>query len=556
MQEWYIDDGDTVSGPHPPAEMARRIRQGAPSLRVSLDRVTWLPAAAVTGLIGVDAPAQTLAAEPEVHYPGYAVEGVLGQGGMGTVYRARQLKLGRPVALKSVPLTGASAEQMARRFKQEAELLARLSHPNIVQVFDFDADARRAFFSMELLDGEDLHVRVARAGPVDERTAWHITRQAAAALAHAAALGIIHRDVKPANLFLVPAPAGLGLPPGVPLVKVMDFGLASTLRADERLTAAGAIMGTPAYMAPEQVKDARVDHRADIYGLGATTFHMLAGKAPFEGGVWDILGQKSKASPRLGPPVSEAAAALVAAMMEPDLGRRIQTYDQLLARIDGLPGLSAGTPTAPTPRRGWMIRLAAGVLIVGAGAAAWWLWPRGSPPTPVKVVSAGVAEQLYDGKTVLPWTPFGRPWTVELDDDRTPVLAGAGVVRRRFRPHGPDLRVTLGIDLHEATACEVALGDASASGPGQGLRITRQGASVGDGPAVPFPSAREMEGRAPYLEVQIIEAGGRRLYYFHGALVASLPGGGPLREAALWVKAEGGRVRIESAQHDEVRVER
>src|SRR5207237_6480150 len=123
-----------------------------------------------------------------------------------------------------------------------------------------------------LLEGEGVGRRPRRAGRLDERTAWGIARQAAAALARAADRGVVHRDVKPANIFLTDAPVGAGLPPGVPLVKVADFGLARVRWADgppdDRLTGDGAILGTPHYMAPAQYRGAaEVDHRADIYAL-------------------------------------------------------------------------------------------------------------------------------------------------------------------------------------------------------------------------------------------------------------------------------------------------
>src|SRR5207248_8160120 len=179
------------------------------------------------------------------------------------------------VALKVIQFGPCPA--LAARFETEAAALAKLSHPNVVQVYDCGWHAGRAFMAMELLDGEDLARLLRRAGRLGERVAWALARQTAAGLAHAAARGVVHRDVKPENLFLVPAPAGVGLPPGVPLVKVTDFGLARTRWAADpdgaRLTAHGATLGTPAYMAPEQYrKAADADHRADVYALGATVY--------------------------------------------------------------------------------------------------------------------------------------------------------------------------------------------------------------------------------------------------------------------------------------------
>src|SRR5262249_28528733 len=142
----------------------------------------------------------------------------------------------------------------------------------------------RLYFAMELVEGEDVEQRVEQRGPLDEATAWGLARQAASGLAHAAGFGIVHRDVKPANLLLVEPPAGFPLPHGLPLVKIADFGLAFLAEEAEtrtRLTATNATVGSPHYMPPEQLEGASVDVRADIYALGATVYHMLAGQPPF-----------------------------------------------------------------------------------------------------------------------------------------------------------------------------------------------------------------------------------------------------------------------------------
>ncbi|MGE0609927.1 MAG: serine/threonine-protein kinase, partial [Pirellulales bacterium] len=215
---------------------------------------------------------------PNSSIPGYQILGVLGYGGMGVVYRARQKNLGRPVALKTVLVSQSAAPTMLARFEQEAMTVAQLGHPNIVVAYDFGSHQGRLYLAMELIDGEDLFAFIQRRERLDERTAWGLARQAAAGLAQAARLGVVHRDVKPGNMLLVEPPEGSQLPPGLPMLKLTDFGLAlitTEQEADDRLTLAGSALGTPRYMAPEQFQGSDVDARADIYALGATVYHML-----------------------------------------------------------------------------------------------------------------------------------------------------------------------------------------------------------------------------------------------------------------------------------------
>ncbi|MGL6096788.1 MAG: serine/threonine-protein kinase, partial [Fimbriiglobus sp.] len=272
-QQWFIDYGTWVDGPLTSRELQDRAAVGRlrPTDKVSPDRQRWRDAGNIKGLTF---PAPTVAAAstsniptalmppsafaadgtPDLppttpsmpldapNLPGYEMLGALGFGGCGIVYKARQTKLDRVVAIKTVQLTGRPDPKATARFEKEAMSLARLQHPNIVNVFDSGRHDGLVYFAMELLKGEDLGLRIGRVGRLDERTTWAVARQTAAALAHAAAEGMYHRDVKPANLFLVPMPTGFGLPADLPMVKVTDFGLAITRQdqdaaGGERLTA-------------------------------------------------------------------------------------------------------------------------------------------------------------------------------------------------------------------------------------------------------------------------------------------------------------------------------
>jgi serine/threonine protein kinase len=316
---------------------------------------------------------------PTAVIPGYEILNFVGQGGMGVVFRARQKTLQRIVALKTVLVSQLATAGAATRFEQEAVTVARLQHPHIVAAYDFGRHAGRLFFAMEFVEGEDVEQRIERLGRMTEATAWGLARQAAAGLSHAAQVGIVHRDVKPANLLLVAPPAGFPLPPGLPLVKIADFGLAfltQEAEAKTRLTAANSAVGSPHYMAPEQMDQSDVDLRADIYALGATVYHMLAGVAPFSGGtVTQILAQKMTRGPQplasLVPTLSDETVHLVESMMARNVDERPAEYATLLARIDQIleqhrdrgpaaapsspshvPGhLGVGTATLPEARR-------------------------------------------------------------------------------------------------------------------------------------------------------------------------------------------------------------
>ncbi len=209
----------------------------------------------------------------------YTVERTLGQGGMGVVLAARRAADGAQVAVKM--LLGVATESRVERFMREARAAQSLTSEHVVRVFDFGVQHGVPFMVMEHLAGGDLGARLASAGRLGVAEAVDLVLQACEGLAHAHRVGIVHRDIKPSNLFVTPGPDG------APLVKVLDFGIAKDLERagdDIALTATRAVLGSPPYMSPEQVRRPRdVDARTDVWSLGATLYTMLVARPPFPG---------------------------------------------------------------------------------------------------------------------------------------------------------------------------------------------------------------------------------------------------------------------------------
>ena len=267
----------------------------------------------------------------------YRITGTLGAGAMGTVHRAEHVLLGRPVALKLLARELVGDQDMVRRFFHEARAVSSIRHPGIVEVFDFGfLDDGGAYFAMELLTGETLGARLARRGTLPEVEALAIVRGIASALAAAHAAGVVHRDVKPDNVFLVPDDAV----PGGERVKLLDFGIAKlSAGAPTDAGSSARVMGTPTYMAPEQCRGDAVDPRADLYSLGCVLFELLTGRAPFEGfGLVELLlAHQDVAPPSLhvvAPWVSPLTAALVATLLEKRAERRVSSARALVGYLD------------------------------------------------------------------------------------------------------------------------------------------------------------------------------------------------------------------------------
>ena len=261
--------------------------------------------------------------------PGYEILGELGRGGMGIVYKARQIRANRLVALKMILGGDHARPEDLLRFRKEAEAPARLRHPNIVQIYEVGEHAGLPFFSMEFADSGSLAQHLKRE-PQPPRDAAALLAKLADAVHYAHVQGVIHRDLKPANVLLQTAHASSGKDT-VP--KIADFGLAQLLN-DSGQTRTGTVLGTPSYMAPEQARSARVGPGADIYALGAILFETLTGRPPFLGETGsDTVRQLQEEDPvaprRLQPGIPRDLETICLKCLEKEPGRRYRTADAL-----------------------------------------------------------------------------------------------------------------------------------------------------------------------------------------------------------------------------------
>ena len=333
----------------------------------------------------------------------YEILSALGAGGMGEVYRARDTRLKREVALKILPDSFAADPERLARFQREAEVLASLNHPHIAQIYGLeDIGAGGRALVMELVEGEDLSQRIVRgAVPIDE--ALPIAKQIAEALEAAHEQGIIHRDLKPANIKITPD--------GV--VKVLDFGLAKlahsevaaghadvtaspTITSPAMMSGIGMILGTAAYMAPEQAKGREADKRSDIWAFGCVLYEMLTGKRPFDGeDVGDTLANVLKIDPdwsALSMETPPPIRTLLQSCLTKDRRRRVADISTALFVLDKAASLApsdgmlsaAPLPSRPLWRR--IVPLTAGALVTAAvtGAGVWVLM-RPADPVPLRV---------------------------------------------------------------------------------------------------------------------------------------------------------------------------
>ncbi|MGL4551002.1 MAG: protein kinase domain-containing protein, partial [Gemmataceae bacterium] len=268
--------------------------------------------------------------------PGYEILGVLGRGGMGVVYKARQSGLNRVVALKMIISGPHASEEELNRFKTEAEAVAALQHPNIVQIHDMGVRDGRPFFSLEFCEGGSLQSRL-DGTPMVPQAAARLLRTLADAVGYAHGQGIIHRDLKPANILLL---EGADHPLERCTPKITDFGLAKRLGDDQGNTATEAILGTPTYMAPEQAQGKTRDAgpSADVYALGAILYDLMTGRPPFKGAsALDTIQMVQTAEPvpptRLQPGVPADLQTITLKCLEKDPKKRYATATDLAADL-------------------------------------------------------------------------------------------------------------------------------------------------------------------------------------------------------------------------------
>jgi serine/threonine protein kinase len=357
----------------------------------------------------------------------YEVERELARGGMGVVYVARHAELGRRVALKLMLGELAEGDEMARRFALEGQAVARLRHPNVVTIHELGVHRGQPYQAMELIEGESLKARLSREGPLPLLEAAACVEAVSRGVAAAHAQGILHRDVKPANVL---REAGSGR------VLLTDFGLARDEEsARDRLTRTGEILGTPSYMPPEQAGGARLGPAADVYSLGATLYALVCGQAPFVGAPLNVI------TALLTQPPSPPRA--LRADLDPDLERVIllclekdpqDRYASAEALADDLARYARGEPVAARPLSAWALfrrRLRArrgqalfsaamvSLLVAGLGSTyAFLRWQRSAPP-PEVALAPPTFSRVFEAWLENPDPLAGRldELQIEIDED-------------------------------------------------------------------------------------------------------------------------------------------
>jgi Tol biopolymer transport system component/serine/threonine protein kinase len=391
--------------------------------------------------------------QPGLQLGPYVIEARLGAGGMGEVYRAKDKRLHRSVALKVLPSQLARSSGLQHRLEREAAAISSLNHPNICTLYDIGRQDDIDYLVMELLEGETLAQRLKRGAiPLPEMLEFAI--QIAGALDAAHSKGIIHRDIKPANIFVV----------GRGQVKVLDFGLAKlkesppgsqfeTMTNEESLTGTGLVVGTVGYMSPEQAEGKKVDARSDIFSFGSVLYEMVTGRRAFHGDsklstLSAILKDDPKPVSSITPDVPRDLDKIISHCLRKDPDRRFQHMADVKTLLDDLKeesdsgkltGITARVTTGRKPGLVWAIAGTVVLLLVGAGAGFWFLRP--APHAVLKTVPL----TSYPGRQITPaFSPDGKQvafaWNGEKEDnfDIYVKLVDAGTPLRLTSSPAPD----------------------------------------------------------------------------------------------------------------------
>jgi serine/threonine protein kinase len=421
---------------------------------------------------------------------GYDVQGVIGQGGMGVVLKAYDPALHRVVAIKVLSPAVAGSATARRRFTREAQAAAAVCHDHVVAVHGVHEADGLPYLVMQYVAGESLQERLARAGPLELTEVVRIGMQTAQGLAAAHAQGLIHRDVKPANILLED---------GLARVKITDFGLARTAD-DVGLTQAGTVAGTPEYMAPEQARGEQVDPRCDLFSLGSVLYAMTTGRPPFRGStalaVLRRVGDEAPAPVRsLNPHVPAWLESLIARLMAKEPTERFQSAAEVAALLEGYlahlrqpavvpapelpPSPAGGEPASLAParaggrrwRRGPFWLLAVLVALTTLGLFRWLLGAGGPPP---QNSAGGEVTIDFRGGNVPPppltaWT--GRDGDEVIEPEEKGLHITLPVNRRRTEPVGLVVNGPVAGNFTITTGFELVRADRPRTGAGVGYEL-------------------------------------------------------------------------------------